>query len=276
MRSAPAGSRRDCSRPKACAACGAQQLRLKRERTIDGALGRPELLLGRKTHQPRDGPLRVGFGEVRVDLDRALQPFERALNIARVQKLTAREVVVVGLEVGVVTGCGARRDVSGHRGSDGGGDLGLDVEDVGELAVVGLGPELSPALVEELRRYAQLAARLAHAALQDVAHTEHRADALDPDGAVLERERGRAADHVQLTDARERVQDLLGDAVAEVAVVGIVADVGEGKHGDGVFEPFGRWGARGDICGCGLRRRVADAADGLVQERERDAGEGGE
>ena len=214
----PGGSRSDWQQARGLRRLGAQQLRLKRKRTIDGALGRPKA--------PREGKAisramaHSAWASAKsgsTSIARCSRSSAR-FNVARVQKLATRKVVVVGLEVGMVSGCRARRNVSGDGRRDGGGDLGLDVEDIGELAVEGLGPELSPALVEQLRRDAQLVARLAHAALQHMAHTEHRADALDTDVAVLERERGSAADHVQLTDARERVQDLLGDAVAEVAV----------------------------------------------------------
>ena len=113
-------------------------------------------------------------------------------------------------------------------------DLVLHVEDVFELAVVPLGPQLiAVRRVDELRGDAHARARLAHAALEHVPHLQALRDLADLDRLALERERGRARGDVKSFDLGQRVDDLFGEAVAEVLVLGIGAHVRERQDGDG-------------------------------------------
>ena len=70
--------------------------------------------------------------------------------------------------------------------------VGLDGDDVCQIAIEGLGPPLLPGIVHELRRDSQSIAGLPDAALEQVADTEEIADPWNGVIAVLERE-GRGA-----------------------------------------------------------------------------------
>ena len=111
--------------------------------------------------------------------------------------------------------------------------LALHLEDIGQLAVVLLGPEMEPVPgVDELRRDAHAVARLAHAALEERGDVQLVGD----DGQVLvlalEVEGRCPPRHPQAIDLGQGVEDLLGDAVGEVLLVLRGAQVGEGEHGD--------------------------------------------
>ena len=117
-------------------------------------------------------------------------------SVKLVEEETALQVEIVRLEV-----------LGGHdelvrvpaqpqleRIHDGARDLVLDREDVLELAVVGLGPEVVAVLhVDELRGDADPVADLAHAALEHRRHAELLADLPDVHLLPLEREATRCA-----------------------------------------------------------------------------------
>ena len=109
----------------------------------------------------------------------------------------------------------------------------LDREDVLEVAVVALGPEVAVGLgVDQLHGDADALARLAHAALDDVLHAELARDLLHVDRLALVLERRVARDHEQLAEARQLGDDVLGDAVGEEFLLGIAAHVVERQDGD--------------------------------------------
>ena len=82
---------------------------------------------------------------------------------------------------------------------------------------------------------------------------------------------------IQPPEPRQRVQDLLGDAVAEVVVVGIVADVDKGEHRDRIRQSLAA-GARGSgRCRRRVReRRLANLLHSPDDEYGRNRGEGGQ
>ena len=140
-------------------------------------------------------------------------------------------MIVGRLALGAIV---ARRlDPPGQGGDDRGGHLVLDREDVLELAVVALGPDVPVGLgIDQLHRDAHAVARLAHAALDHVLHAELRRHLLDPDRAVLVHEGRVARDHEQVAKARERGDDVLGQAVGEELLLGIAAHVDERQDRD--------------------------------------------
>ncbi len=109
----------------------------------------------------------------------------------------------------------------------------LNREDVLEIAVVALGPDMVAAFgLDELGGDAHPVPGLAHAALDDVIDTQLAPDLADIDRLALEGERRVAGDHEQRAEAREFSNNVLGDAVGEVLLLGVARHVVEGQHGD--------------------------------------------
>ena len=121
-----------------------------------------------------------------------------------------------------------------HDPGDASADLVLQIEDVVELPVVALGPHVMPGLgVDQLRRHANPAATLAHAALDDVARAQFLADLANIGRDPLEGKGRVAGDHRKRLPQRQRGDDVLGQPVREVVLLGITADVLERQHRDG-------------------------------------------
>src|SRR3546814_11139875 len=92
-----------------------------------------------------------------------------------------------------------------HRGHDVLGDVVLDGEDVLQLAVVLLGPEVLAGLgVDDLNGDAQALTRRPHAAFQDVAHAEIAGDLPDVCSLALVYDARTARDHEDTATAREK------------------------------------------------------------------------
>ena len=88
----------------------------------------------------------------------------------------------------------SRRDqVAAQRSDDRVGDFVLDREDVGQLAIVGLRPQVTVVhRVDQLRGDAHVVAGLAHAAFEDVVDLERLRDVGRAERTALVRERRRA------------------------------------------------------------------------------------
>ena len=91
-------------------------------------------------------------------------------------------------------------------------------------------------------------ARLAHAAVEHRAHREQPRDLAVVYGAVLELEGSGAGCDAQPAHPGERIDDLLGGALAEIPLVAAWTHVGEREHRDGWVgrrrQLGGRWRAR--------------------------------
>ena len=209
--------------------------------------------------------------EVRVEGNRLLEALERGKDGTAPPELqdAPLEEELVGLEVpgpdsGQVTAPGIGEG-DPEPGCDRVRDLVLDGEHIGELAIVALRPEMvSVGRVDELRCYPQAVAGLADAAFQDRVHPEplrHRAQILL---GALEREAGSACRDAQALELGQRIDDLLGDAVAEELVLRIAAHVREGQHRDGLVDGHGRARRRRDKRRA-ERRQVGKAILGLAR-----------
>src|SRR5215468_73126 len=87
----------------------------------------------------------------------------------------------------------------------------LDLEDVGELPIVSLRPEVKPRLrIDELHGDPQPISRAPHAALQNRRHAKSLCNLGDARPLVLERERGTAGGYVQLGYLAQSIQNVLG------------------------------------------------------------------
>ena len=145
----------------------------------------------------------MGVGVVGIKLDR---PAKRAKSLGVgfsvrpvMQDLAGQHVLVGrhvrgGLPLDPIVPRSLDAAKEGRR--DGRGDLVLDGEDVLELAIVALGPDMGFGLaVDELDGDPDPIARLAYASFGDVVHPELARDLLGLDGLALVDEHGVAGDH---------------------------------------------------------------------------------
>ena len=121
-----------------------------------------------------------------------------------------------------------------ERAGDGLRDFVLHRKQIFGVAVVeAVRPKMQAAArVDQLRSDADPVAHPLHAALENVVHAEVPRDRRDIFILSLVGERGGASRHAQIRHMRDRVQDLFGDAVAEVFVRRIAAHVNERQHRD--------------------------------------------
>src|SRR4051812_28662627 len=93
----------------------------------------------------------------------------------------------------------------------------LHCEDIGEVAVIALGPEMSVGrCLDQLPGHPYPVAGLAHAAFENVAHSKFTADLLDAGRAALVGEARIPGDDKQQPRFRQQSNDVLRDTVREV------------------------------------------------------------
>ena len=118
-------------------------------------------------------------------------------------------------------------------------------------AVVALGPQVTAGGgIDQLRRDPHLVVSLAHAAFQHIPHAQLLAHVLYFHRFAFVGEGRVASDDEQAGDLREIGGEVLGDAVAEIVLLGIFAHVDERQHDDGGFVGQGQGCL---IADCGLR-----------------------
>src|SRR5439155_11417069 len=106
------------------------------------------------------------------------------------------------------------------------GDLVLNRKHILQLAVVDIGPEVkSIADVDELGADTKAIAGFAHTTAQNSAHIELLTDSADVIVAAFEGEGGGAGGDAQAGDLGQGVDQLLGQAIAEIFVFGIGAEI---------------------------------------------------
>ena len=165
---------------------------------------------------------------------------------------------------------GRRLDPPRQRGDDRRGHLVLDREDVLEVAIVALGPDMVVGIgVDQLHGDPHPVARLAHAAFDHVLDAELRRDVLDLDRLALVDEGRVARDHEQLPEPRQLGDDVLGQAVGEEFLLGVAAHVGERQHRD-------RGLLRRRLARCARRPRLDRGRLGAVEAHPEDAERAGD
>jgi hypothetical protein len=112
--------------------------------------------------------------------------------------------------------------------------------------------------VDQLRGDPHAAAGLAHAAFEHMADLQLPRDLWHVDVLALEREGGIARGDPQRGDLGEVGDDVLGDAIGKILLLGIAAHVGEREHANGDTAPH---------VGLGVldRRNLGRAQDEHVQ-----------
>src|SRR5688572_20354260 len=73
--------------------------------------------------------------------------------------------------------------------------------------------------IDELRRYAHSVFAMPHATFQDVRYLKLPADVANVGVLILKRKSGRPGHHEQAANLRERIDDLLGDPIAEIFLI---------------------------------------------------------
>ena len=147
---------------------------------------------------------------------------------------------VVGLNLlGVLSRCrlglgildGAKP--AGDLGDDLAHDLVLDQEYIGHLAIEFVGPNVGASLgVDELRRDAEVVASAPHATLKQIAHAELTPELGNVYRRALVLEGRIAREHTQVARPRQLGQDVLGQAVTEILLICVPAQVDEGEDRD--------------------------------------------
>ena len=148
--------------------------------------------------------------------------------------------MLVGLDVGKPRLVGHGRDLRRDTRGDRLGDLVLQREDAAQRPVEGIAPQLHAIALDELRRDPELLPVAPHAALQEVLHPQECANARHVVATVLQGEGRGARDHLQLAERGQPVEDFLGDAVGEIDLLRIAAQVGEGQHRHRVLDQLRR------------------------------------
>src|SRR5262249_8937279 len=119
------------------------------------------------------------------------------------------------------------------------GNLVLYRENVSEVAVVALGPDMLDALgLDQLRSNPDAIARLAQTAFEHIAHTQFASDLLHVYGAALVGEAGIASDDEQRWVSRQRGDNVLGDPIRKELLLGVTAHIDERQDRDG--RPVGK------------------------------------
>src|SRR5262249_2226934 len=143
------------------------------------------------------------------------------------------------------------------------GQFVLHRKDIVKVAVVTLGPYVIACLrFDQLRGNAQSFAGTSDTSFDDVLDAQFAPDAPDIDCLVSELERRVSRNHEQRTEPRQLRDDVFGDAVAEVLLLWIAAQVGEGQDSNRwlVVRRSG-WTGRNVHTGRRRRRLVLDLAE---------------
>jgi hypothetical protein len=158
----------------------------------------------------------------------------------RTMELLARfEEDVVGLDVRETTPGKSTILRRGERNTERRDDLArdplLEVEHIAHRAGVLFGPALTVRLgIHELRRNPQRVPGPPHATGEYVAHTRRPPDLAGTERAPLVLHARGPRRHAKRCDAREVGDDLLREAVAEILVLRLGAEVQERQHGNGI------------------------------------------
>ena len=182
------------------------------------------------------GDSRMGGGIAGIPRDHGFELLDGESRPAEVLEVAPLQIQVVGLDIlggGRHEGPSARPDESGLEPlSDRARDLVLNRKDVLHLAVVTLGPEVVTARdVDQLGRDPEPPPGLTNASFEHRAHPELGADPSHVRVLSLEGEGGRARGDTKRLDLRKRVDDFVGDSVAEVLGVALSTHVAKRQDG---------------------------------------------
>src|SRR5215469_4799863 len=186
------------SKPKV----GVRQVRIERKCSFEQAVGCLAIAAGALVHMPEPALTIIPSAHVL----RPLRDYALALG-ARQRRLDS--------------GGDARSDVVLHR------------EDIGQVAVVSLSPEMGAGGdIDKLAADAHALPGSAHATFEDIADAKVAANLLEIDGFSFVGECGIAGDDEKPAPFRQRRDDVLGNAVDKIFLLGIATDIVKRKDGD--------------------------------------------
>ena len=110
----------------------------------------------------------------------------------------------------------------------------MDGEDIGQIAIVGLCPQMRVgAGIDQLRVHPHFVGRALHTAFDNMRHAELLTDLaqIARRAALVLHHRG-AADHLQVRDLRQVGQDFVLHAIGEEGVLRVAAQVFKWQHCD--------------------------------------------
>src|SRR6516165_2775623 len=118
-------------------------------------------------------------------------------------------------------------------GRDARSDVVLHREDISEVTVVSLSPEMGAGSnIDKLGADAHALPGSAYATFEDIADAKVAANLLEIDGFSFVGECGIASDDEKPAPFRQRRDDVLGNAVDEIFLLGIATDIVKRKDGD--------------------------------------------
>src|SRR6516165_2131985 len=191
-------------------------------------------------HNQRTGEPQVGVREIGIERERL---FEQTVGCdaigagALVHMPEAALAIIPGAHVlrplcDYALAFGARQRRL-DRGDDTRGDVVLHREDVSQIPVVTLGPEMDPgSCIDKLAADAHPLPGPAHAAFEDIADTKLATDFLWVGGFSFVGECGIASNDEKPAPFRQRRDDVLSNAVDEIFLLGIPTDIVKRKDGD--------------------------------------------
>ena len=182
-----------------------------------------------------------GEGEIRVQIERPTKHLARKSNVDLVKatdELSSSQIIIVGGHIAARSRLEGRplqrRDRFEQRLGDTFRDLVLDHEDVFQLSVETLAPEMRATRNgHQLSRDTQVIVGLANAALEHRFDPELSADSSHVSAAFLKFKRRRSSDHPELPDIGEGVEDLFRHAFAKIPLVTLRAHVDKWQDGNG-------------------------------------------
>src|SRR5215813_3585927 len=183
---------------------------------------------------------RMGMGIVGIERDRLLQQLLRLPLLVGTHPPHVRQRLhdqIPGVDVLRRFPANARhlgsQDLRAHRADDPVGDVVLQLEHVGQRAVVSFRPQVNPiGGIDQLAGDSNLVGGFAHAALEHVAHAQFVRDLADVDRLTLVGKGRIAGDDEEPALAGQSGDDVLGEAVGEIFLLGIAADVLKRQHSD--------------------------------------------
>ncbi len=216
---------------------------------------------------------------VDVDRDRLLEQrlrtLEGELAFGAAQITPPLQVVLVGFEarrrLPVEPGVRVARKHDLQRLGHLAGDVGLNAEDILDLAVVGFRPYVKAGVgLDQLCGHPDPPPLPADASFEHMAHAQVESDRGNVDVFVLEVERRRPSSDPEFLQPAERVENFLRQPIAEVLISRVVAHVQEWEDGDGSCL-FNIRSDRARVAGCHFSsgRRRFGSVEPVLPEREK-------